>query len=70
VINASLDQYFPVSSGVRIIAEPGTFFARSPFTIVTNIIAVKEMSGKQIEHHGMSLINNNYQKVVEQNIQK
>jgi len=68
VINGNLDLHFPVSSGVRIIAEPGTFFACSPFTIVTNIIAVKEMSLKQLGLKEMSLINNNKHRVRTQNI--
>ncbi|KAM8824578.1 ornithine decarboxylase-like [Synchiropus picturatus] len=39
VINKCLDQHFPPESGVRIIAEPGGFFAQSTFTLTTNIIA-------------------------------
>ncbi|KAK3709432.1 hypothetical protein QZH41_020425, partial [Actinostola sp. cb2023] len=49
VINHSLEQHFPVSTGVKIIAEPGNYFACSPFTIVTNVIAVKEITKKQIQ---------------------
>jgi len=35
----ALDMYFPESMGVRIIAEPGRFFAASAFTLCVNIIA-------------------------------
>uniref|UniRef100_A0A915C3B4 Ornithine decarboxylase n=1 Tax=Parascaris univalens TaxID=6257 RepID=A0A915C3B4_PARUN len=39
-ISASLDEYFPESSfsHVRIIAEPGRYFAASVFSLITNII--------------------------------
>ncbi|KAK3709431.1 hypothetical protein QZH41_020424, partial [Actinostola sp. cb2023] len=49
VINHSLEQHFPVSTGVKIIAEPGTYFACLPFTLVTNVIAVKEITKKQMQ---------------------
>ena len=39
VLRPALDMYFPESSGVRIIAEPGRFFVASAFTLVVNIIA-------------------------------
>lgn len=41
VINPALDKYFPVDSGVRIIAEPGRFYVASAYTLVVNIIAKK-----------------------------
>ncbi|VDM40638.1 unnamed protein product [Toxocara canis] len=39
-ISASLDEYFPESSfgHVRVVAEPGRYFAASVFSLVTNII--------------------------------
>lgn len=43
VINAALDDHFPISSGVKIIAEPGRFLVSSSFTLCTNIIAKKEL---------------------------
>ncbi|KAK3741869.1 hypothetical protein QZH41_013357, partial [Actinostola sp. cb2023] len=52
VINHSLEQHFPVSTGVKIIAEPGTYFACSPFTLVANVIAVKGITKKQIQGGG------------------
>lgn len=36
-INEALDKYFPVSSGVDVIAEPGRYFASSIFTLITRI---------------------------------
>ncbi|MEQ2187749.1 Mitochondrial 2-oxoadipate and 2-oxoglutarate transporter, partial [Goodea atripinnis] len=41
VINAALDKYFPVDSGIRVIAEPGRFYVASAYTLVVNIIAKK-----------------------------
>ena len=38
-INAALDVYFPESSGVRVIAEPGRYFAASAFHLAANVIA-------------------------------
>eukprot|EP00249_Psilotum_nudum_P010402 c22520_g1_i1 orf=600-3026(+) len=37
VIKEALDEYFPPSMGVTIIAEPGRFFAEEPFTLATQI---------------------------------
>ncbi|WVO17850.1 hypothetical protein L204_105548 [Cryptococcus depauperatus] len=39
VLRDSFDLYFPESSGVRIIAEPGRFLVSSAFTLATSIIA-------------------------------
>ena len=38
VLNAALDEYFPVESGVRIIAEPGRYYVASCATLVVNVI--------------------------------
>ncbi|XP_023231656.1 ornithine decarboxylase-like [Centruroides sculpturatus] len=43
VVNKALDAYFPADSGIRIIAEPGRFFVASAFTLITNIIAKREV---------------------------
>ncbi|XP_061099595.1 ornithine decarboxylase 1-like [Conger conger] len=37
-INLALDKYFPVSTGVQIISEPGRFFQSSAYTLAVNII--------------------------------
>ncbi|XP_063047132.1 ornithine decarboxylase 1-like [Engraulis encrasicolus] len=39
VINPALEKYFPVNSGVKIIAEPGRYYVASAFTLAANIIA-------------------------------
>lgn len=40
-IRPLLEAYFPVMSGVRVIAEPGTFYVSSSFTLVVNVIGKK-----------------------------
>lgn len=47
VINPALDKYFPVDSGVKIIAEPGRYYVASAFTLAVNIIAKKVMLAEQ-----------------------
>ncbi|XP_046546651.1 LOW QUALITY PROTEIN: ornithine decarboxylase-like [Haliotis rubra] len=42
VLNTSLDEVFPLSSNVKVIAEPGRYFATSPFTLVTSVIAKRK----------------------------
>jgi diaminopimelate decarboxylase len=46
-INYSCDKYFPLSANdeenVRIIAEPGRYYAASAFTLCVNVIAKREM---------------------------
>ena len=41
-LQRGFDEFFPPSSNVRIIAEPGTFFAESAFTLVCKILTVKQ----------------------------
>lgn len=43
VINPALDLYFPESSGVEIIAEPGRYYVASAFSLAVNVIAKKEV---------------------------
>ncbi|XP_030644606.1 antizyme inhibitor 1b [Chanos chanos] len=40
-IKPLLDAYFPVTSGVQVIAEPGSFYVSSIFTLVVSIIGKK-----------------------------
>jgi len=44
-VNGQLDLLFPVEkySHVRIIAEPGRYYAASAFTLTTNVIAKKKV---------------------------
>ncbi|XP_068192488.1 ornithine decarboxylase-like [Antennarius striatus] len=44
VINAALNDFFPPESGVRVIAEPGRYYAESVFTLAVNVIAKKVMT--------------------------
>ena len=41
-LQRGFDEFFPPSSNVRIIAEPGTFFAESTYTLVCKILTVKQ----------------------------
>ncbi|XP_044145943.1 ornithine decarboxylase 1-like [Bufo gargarizans] len=54
VINPALDKYFPVDSGVQIIAEPGRYYVASAFTLAVNIIAKKVVVAKQTGSDGDS----------------
>ena len=38
-VREALKDNFPPNSGVRVIAEPGTFYARSAGYLVANVIA-------------------------------
>lgn len=38
-IMSMVDLYFPPSTGVSIVAEPGSFFVTSAFTLAVNIIS-------------------------------
>lgn len=54
MINGALDEFFPPDAGVKIIAEPGRYFAETVFTLATAVIAkraiddVDEDSGNAI----------------------
>ncbi|CAJ0591532.1 unnamed protein product [Cylicocyclus nassatus] len=59
VIRSAVDEFFPDNLGVRLIAEPGRFFAAAPFTLVCNVIHATEVSAEKItkksedsEHRG------------------
>jgi len=58
VLRPALDMYFPESSGVRIIAEPGRYFVASAFTLATNIIAKRTVPRDMVnvgdEHHDVT----------------
>eukprot|EP00050_Salpingoeca_kvevrii_P017636 m.66941 g.66941 ORF g.66941 m.66941 type:complete len:462 (-) comp7646_c0_seq3:512-1897(-) len=45
VLNAAIDQYFPMDMGVRIIAEPGRYYVHTAVTLATNIIAKRVIDG-------------------------
>ncbi|KAK6057363.1 Pyridoxal-dependent decarboxylase, pyridoxal binding domain protein [Cooperia oncophora] len=59
VIRSAVDDFLPPEFGVRLIAEPGRFFAAAPFTLVCNIIHATEVPAEKItkrpedaEHRG------------------
>lgn len=43
IINQALETYFPVESGVKIVAEPGRYYVSSAYTLLTNIHSKKEV---------------------------
>lgn len=47
VLVPTLDELFPVSSGVQVIAEPGRFMVTRAFTLMANVIAKRTPSGTQ-----------------------
>ncbi|KAM4688435.1 antizyme inhibitor 1 [Discoglossus pictus] len=40
-VSPLLDAYFPEGTGIRVIAEPGSYYVSSAFTLAVNIIAKK-----------------------------
>ena len=48
-MNPLLEEHFPASSGVRIIAEPGRFYSASAFTVVVNVVARRTVKGSQLK---------------------
>lgn len=48
VIGPELDELFPENCGVRIIAEPGRYFAASPSSITVNVIAKSKVKASRI----------------------
>ena len=61
VINGSLQKYFN-NDRVTVIAEPGTYFARSPSTLVVNVVnkrLVRQEDGSQVRFEMYSVHKNN-----------
>ncbi|MGH0120670.1 UNVERIFIED_CONTAM: hypothetical protein FKN15_035056 [Acipenser sinensis] len=56
VINTALDKYFPVESGVGVIAEPGRYYVASAYMLAVNVIAkkvvIKDQTGSDDEDDG------------------
>lgn len=55
ILNPLLEEQFPASSGVHIIAEPGRFYSASAFTLAVNIVACRTVKGSQIIEDDKSL---------------
>eukprot|EP00898_Chlorokybus_atmophyticus_P000818 jgi/Chlat1/1737/Chrsp13S02157 len=56
-INAALNLHFPASSGVRVIAEPGRFFAESAAALASNIFGTRvrrSNSGEPVQEYWIS----------------
>lgn len=43
IINEALADYFPVGCGVKIIAEPGTYFVESAFTLAVVVHSKRQI---------------------------
>lgn len=56
VINPALEKYFPVNSGVKIIAEPGRYYVASAFTLAVNIIAKNVVMQEQSASDGIKIL--------------
>lgn len=37
VVNYALDEFFPLSEGVQVIAEPGRFYVAAAYTLAANV---------------------------------
>ncbi|CEP61601.1 ornithine decarboxylase SPE1 LALA0_S03e06590g [Lachancea lanzarotensis] len=46
-LNLALDEFFPPTDNVTLIAEPGRFFAASPFTLACHVIAKRAHNDKE-----------------------
>ncbi|XP_050439919.1 ornithine decarboxylase-like [Adelges cooleyi] len=57
IVNDALNEWFPPSSGVTIIAEPGRYFAETAFTLATKIYSIKN---RPSEEHIMYFINEGF----------
>ncbi|KAK2724254.1 ornithine decarboxylase-like [Artemia franciscana] len=44
IVNAAIDEFFPETSGVQIIAEPGRYYVASAFTLATRIHGRREVT--------------------------
>uniref|UniRef100_A0A1I7XL36 ornithine decarboxylase n=1 Tax=Heterorhabditis bacteriophora TaxID=37862 RepID=A0A1I7XL36_HETBA len=48
VIRSAINDFFPTEKPIRLIAEPGRFFAAAPFTLVCNVIHATEVTADKI----------------------
>lgn len=44
ILRLSIDEFFPESSGVNIIAEPGRYFVETTLTLATHVIAKRKVN--------------------------
>ncbi|XP_060679234.1 antizyme inhibitor 1-like [Hemiscyllium ocellatum] len=52
-IDPLLDIYFPSESGIKIIAEPGSYYVNSAFTLAVNIVAKKAVARDSQDQSGV-----------------
>jgi len=57
VLRPVLDHYFPERMDVRIMAEPGRYFATSAFTLAVNIIAKRTLTCSESTSSGQGYCN-------------
>lgn len=53
VINRALDEHFPADSPVKVIAEPGRFYAAACFTLCCTVVAKTKVSAERITKQDM-----------------
>ncbi|KAI6189873.1 Ornithine decarboxylase [Aphelenchoides bicaudatus] len=54
VIKPCLDEYFPPTPGLKIIAEPGRYFASAPMSIIANVISAVQVPASRIDENNKS----------------
>ncbi|EDO44188.1 predicted protein [Nematostella vectensis] len=58
-INPLLEEHFPPSSGVRIIAEPGRYYSSSSFTLAVNVYSRREVQSSSVLAEDVTAPENN-----------
>ncbi|RDD38517.1 Ornithine decarboxylase [Trichoplax sp. H2] len=51
-IRQALDEYFPIEDQVKIMSEPGRYFAESAFHLVMDVIGKREINTKELTAQG------------------
>lgn len=55
IIRTNIDEYFPETENVKIIAEPGRYFASAAISITANIIAATKVPASRITKKGKEI---------------
>ncbi|XP_027029797.2 antizyme inhibitor 1a [Tachysurus fulvidraco] len=53
-----LDAYFPQSTGVSVIAEPGAYYVSAAFSLAVSVIS-KKMAAQNANHHAQNALSGN-----------
>ncbi|XP_060717351.1 antizyme inhibitor 1a [Tachysurus vachellii] len=53
-----LDAYFPQSTGVSVIAEPGAYYVSAAFSLAVSVIS-KKMAAQNANHHAQNTLSGN-----------